>query len=311
MHTLTTSKFCHEALLYGDADEFVRGTAPFIRKGVEAGESILVAVSKAKIGMLREELGSDAADVRFADMEQLGINPARIIPVWHDFVDERRGAPVRGIGEPIWAERSPAELVECQRHESLLNLAFADRDNFELLCPYDTSALEDAVLEEAHRSHPLIVHDGAQHPSADYRSLDDVAAPFDVPLPAAPAGAERRAFHLDNLSELRAFVGARGRAVGLAASRVEDLVVAVSEVASNSIRYGGGHGTLLAWRADGALVCEVRDSGALRDPLAGRVLPEEGDRGGWGLWLANHLCELVQVRTFPTGTVVRLRMTYA
>jgi prepilin-type processing-associated H-X9-DG protein len=33
---------------------------------------------------------------------------------------------LRGAGEPIWPERRPAELVECQRHESLLNVAFAD-----------------------------------------------------------------------------------------------------------------------------------------------------------------------------------------
>ena len=26
----------------------------------------------------------------------------------------------------------------------------------------------------------------------------------------------------------------------------------------------------------------------------------------WGLWLASHLCDLVQIRTLPEGTVVRL-----
>src|SRR4051794_5558260 len=72
VHTTTTSSFRHEALLYADADEFVRGTAPFIRDGLEAGEPILVAVSEAKIGLLREELGSDAGDVQFADMARLG-----------------------------------------------------------------------------------------------------------------------------------------------------------------------------------------------------------------------------------------------
>ena len=38
--------------------------------------------------------------------------------------------------------------------------------------------------------------------------------------------------------------------------------------------------------------------------LMGRAaLPE-----GHGLWLANQVCDLVQVRSFPTGTVVRLHL---
>ena len=63
-------------------------------------------------------------------------------------------APLRGIGEPIWADRSPAELVECQRHEALLNLAFAGTDGFRLLCPYDAARLDRDVIEEAERTHP-------------------------------------------------------------------------------------------------------------------------------------------------------------
>jgi MEDS: MEthanogen/methylotroph, DcmR Sensory domain len=44
---------------------------------------------------------------------------------------------LRGIGEPLFATRSADELVECQRHEALLNLAFQDAPGFWLLCPYD------------------------------------------------------------------------------------------------------------------------------------------------------------------------------
>jgi hypothetical protein len=29
---------------------------------------------------------------------------------------------------------------------------------------------------------------------------------------------------------------------------------------------------------------------------------------GFGLWLVNQLCDLVQIRTFAKGTVVRLQM---
>jgi hypothetical protein len=117
--------FAHEALLYAAMDEFVAGTAPFVREGVEAGEPVLVAVSAEKIDRLRAELNGHGAQVLFVDMAELGANPARIIPAWQEFAGEhlRPDRPVRGIGEPIWPERTEDELVECQRDESLLNVA--------------------------------------------------------------------------------------------------------------------------------------------------------------------------------------------
>ena len=42
------------------------------------------------------------------------------------------------------------------------------------------------------------------------------------------------------------------------------------------------------------------------EPLAGRLRPLNPARGGNGLWLANQLCDLVQVRSSEAGTVVRL-----
>ena len=82
----------------------------------------------------------------------------------------------------------------------------------------------------------------------------------------------------------------------------------VNEVATNSVRHGGGTGTLRMWEEGASLICEVRDRGQILDPLVGRRKPP-GDRGsGLGLWLANQLCDLVQIRSFPTGTAVRLHV---
>ena len=105
-------RFRHEALLYANADQFVAGTVPFIRDGIRAGEPVLVVESVAKIEILREALGGDGEAVMFADMAGVGANPARIIPAWQDFVSRHEGATrLRGIGEPIWKERTPDELI--------------------------------------------------------------------------------------------------------------------------------------------------------------------------------------------------------
>jgi len=65
---------------------------------------------------------------------------------------------------------------------------------------------------------------------------------------------------------------------------------------------------LRIWREDGTLMCEVRDSGRLDDPLAGRRRPKIAAIGGHGLWIANQVCDLVQLRSFPEGSAVRIHM---
>jgi anti-sigma regulatory factor (Ser/Thr protein kinase) len=240
-------------------------------------------------------------------MAEGGINPARIIPAWREFVDAHsgRGRRLRGIGEPIWAQRSPDEIVECQRHEALLNLAFAGAEDFWLLCPYDVEALDTEVIEKAHHSHPVVVADGGSHDSPTY-DLRAVAAPFAEPLSEPPVGADELPFASGMLAGLRQLVKLRAKGAGLPATRAGDLVLAVNELATNSIRHGGGGGVLRVWEAVDTLICEVTDAGRIADPLAGRRRPASGQSGGHGLWLCNQICDLVQLRTFATGSVVRL-----
>lgn len=309
-----TGTFRHEALLYAGEDEFVDSTSSFLRDGVEAGEPALVVVSARKIGLLREALDADAGSVLFADMADVGANPARIIPVWRDFVDEHADSArqFRGIGEPIWAERTAAELAECQRHESLLNVAFDAGPSWWLVCPYDLDGLDAGVIDEARRSHPFVRTGDSSFESLDYRGRTDCAAPFVAELPEPPIEPAQVAFAAgDDLSVVRAFVAQRAESAGLAAGRTMDLVLAVDEVAANSIRYGGGLGTLRIWREDDVLVCEVRDRGRIEAPLVGRERPSPEREGGWGLWIVNQLCDLVQLRTFADGSVARLHMRVA
>jgi anti-sigma regulatory factor (Ser/Thr protein kinase) len=302
--------FRHEALFYAGKDDFVRRTGAFLRDAVEADEPALVVVDAAKIGLLREDLGDAAGGVRFADMAEVGANPARIIPAWREFVT--RSAPtgrrLRGIGEPIWPERTAAELAECERHESLLNLAFAGSPSWWLLCPYDTEALDPAVLEEARRTHPFVRENGVGRESADYYGLSAIGAPFAEPLPDPPASALELAFGEGPLEALRWLVGRAAADAGLDETRAADLVLAVHELAANTVRHGGGRGTLRIWREPDTLICEVADTGRLDQPLAGRERPLAGQPGGRGLWLVNQLCDLAQIRCFPTASVVRLHM---
>jgi anti-anti-sigma factor len=92
------------------------------------------------------------------------------------------------------------------------------------------------------------------------------------------------------------------------ADRATDVALVASELATNSVRHGGGGGALRLWRQAAALICEVRDHGHVVDPLVGRRRPVGTQIGGRGLWVVNQLCDLVQVRSSTAGTTVRVHI---
>jgi anti-sigma regulatory factor (Ser/Thr protein kinase) len=305
--------FHHATLFYEGEDGFLDGTLPFIGDALAAEEPVLVAVSRARIELLKEALGGHADRVHFADMYVLGSNPARIIPAWRRFLAEYASeeSPVRGIGEPIWAGRSEAEITECQRHEALLNLAFDGGQAWQLLCPYDVDALDDRIIEAARCSHPFLAQNGTTRASEAYLHAYEAPGPFDGVLPAPDGPLQELTFTAERMGMLRWFVAQRASEVSLAPSRTEDLVLALSELATNSLRHGGGTGMLRMWREDEALLCEVHDSGHITEPLVGRSQPHAAQSTGRGLWVVNHLCDLVQIRSTRAGSVVRVHMRIA
>jgi anti-sigma regulatory factor (Ser/Thr protein kinase) len=305
--------FRHEAMLYAGDDGFLAGTSAFVRDACEADEPVLVVVGARKLDALRDTVGpTGAAAVLFADMADVGKNPACIIPAWRDFVAEHAadGRRVRGVGEPIWAGRTPAELIECQRHEALLNLAFADAPAWWLVCPYDVESLDVSVIDEARRTHPFVTEGDASVASATFPGLSAWSSSFDAPLPAPPDDVATLAFGYTPLGPARRLVWRLASDAGLRPAKVDDLVLAVNELATNSQRHGGGHGLLRVWQGDGEVLVEVTDAGHIHDPLVGRQHPSPDGEGGRGIWLVNQLCDLVELRSSPTtGTVVRVHMT--
>jgi anti-sigma regulatory factor (Ser/Thr protein kinase) len=312
------ASFRHEALLYSGESEFVSATSAFIREGLARGEPVLAVLDTHKIGLLRSALGEQAGAVEFADMGVVGHNPGRILDAWYGFAADRSGtgASARGIGEPVSPSRSAAELVECQLHEALLNIAFPPQPAWTLLCPYDTGTLEAGVIAEARCTHPFLRHGTEAVASPDFASSDYVrpGAPpapwqFRDPLPKPPACASTVELAIGDasLSAVRRRVWVHATEAGASPGRANELVLAVSELATNSIRHGGGRGWLRLWADRRDVVCEVADRGHITDPLVGRRQPSGRQLAGRGLWLVHQLCDLVQIRTAPGGTVVRVR----
>ncbi len=297
----------HEAMLYAGDDDFVDGVASFVRAGVASEEPVLVVVEARKIDMLRTALGRDAAEVEFADMAAVGQNPARIIPAWREFVAGHAGSGrrIRGVGEPVYVGRSSDERTECHLHEALLNVALADAP-LSLLCPYDTRALSAQDIETAIDNHPFLHEGGRACENARFGAPIEW---FGGDLPEPTVATESLEFDLKRLSAVRALIDDRAAVFGLELARRRECVLAVSEIATNSLLYGGGRGSLRCWIEDDRFVCEVSDRGQIMEPMVGRIRPVAGQVGGHGLWLANQLADLVQVRSNDQRTIVRVHIS--
>jgi anti-sigma regulatory factor (Ser/Thr protein kinase) len=305
--TDSAPSFVHEAMIYDDDEQYVAGVVPFVDQGLALGDAVLIAVPSPKLELLRSRIASpDRERLQFVDMEGLGRNPSRIISAWSDFVAEHddAGRGVRGVGEPIWRTRDREEIDECERHEGLLNLAFADVA-LHLLCPYESSALDGAVIETAVCNHAVV--SSAGHPPIPGGFDGHVADVFSGPLADPPLNVRRAEFDETSMSTLRKMVGEAASSAGFV-RRHDDVVLALSEAMSNTVRHGGGRGTVTYWRDAKSFVFEVLDHGRITDPLAGRIRPTSGQIGGRGLWIINQVCDLVQIRVRGDHQVIRMRV---
>ena len=129
----------------------------------------------------------------------------------------------------------------------------------------------------------------------------------DAPLPAPPARAAWLRYTA-NLRSIRDLVASHAAQAGLTSGRGADLVLAVSEIAANTLRHTRDGGTLAVWRTPDSLICQLHDQGRITDPLAGQRRPALDVLGGQGLWVVNQVCDLVELRSGRTGTTVRLQM---
>ena len=129
-------------------------------------------------------------------------------------------------------------------------------------------------------------------------------------LPPPPLAGEAvcRHSYRSDLSPVRALVLEHAREAGLDEGRANDLVLAVSEVAANTLRHTKSAGTLAIWQDEDEIVCEIHDEGIITDPRVGQVKPGLDAAGGHGLWLIYQVCDEVELTSGANGTTIRMHM---
>jgi anti-sigma regulatory factor (Ser/Thr protein kinase) len=299
------SELRHISFFYQSLADYRTKLGAFVRAGLARREPVLLAVPRPSVALPDWPTGSSSL-LTVTDMTELGRNPARVIPALRSFADRHVGHRARMITESIWLGRSPSEICEAARNDALIDLALADLAAT-LICPFSAVDLSPSALSDAGRAHQWLFHSDAAVPNSQYSALDTAPAAISVPLASVPANAETVRYRTD-LRPVRAMVTAACRRAGLSVMRATDMTLAVSELAANTLRHTAGGGVAQAWQRGGELLCQVSDTGHITDPLAGIRRPPPGEPGGQGLWLVNQVCDLVELRTGDTGTVIRLHL---
>ena len=290
--------FRHEALPYRQVDGFANACRDVVRAGLDLDSRLIVLAASDKLAAVTDALGPDAADVTFVALDEHGRNPSRISTILHTFQTSGDGRNCVGVTESIDVNRSAEALAEAQLTEFVYNAGPVGAWPLKLVCLYDTDALHADVMTVMRQSHAFV---RGQDANPDYLP-DQAAVLLAGELAPPPSTAWRIEIDGDGLAAMREFVRANTDRAGLGAERGDDLVLAVNEIVTNSIRYGGGHARVAMWLASTEVVCEVRDAGHVTDPLIGRFAPPPNAVSGRGVWLANRLCDLVQFRSSPAGT---------
>ena len=192
--------------------------------------------------------------------------------------------------------------------ESALNVALAPA-SISMVCPYDTSTLDPGIVADALRTHPAQIAGSDLSPSAEFTDPAQFVRSCDTgPLAQPPAGAAEFGFD-GSLRGLRRFIASRADAYGVAGDRAEMLILAVSEVGAYLKNQGRGTATVRTWEQPGAVVCDFCQPGtSISDPFLG-LRPASLEPGaGDGLWLANQLCDWMEIRPGAEGCTIQLQV---
>jgi anti-sigma regulatory factor (Ser/Thr protein kinase) len=176
-----------------------------------------------------------------------------------------------------------------------------------IVCPYDTRTLPPAVITDAHRTHPAVIN-GSRRDSDSYLPTEEFLRLVPEPMPPTVGPPTLTVTLGETVAPARrALRQAIAADAWSRSDRLDDLVLAVSEIVANSICHGRGRRELRVWIAEQAIVCEVLDQGpGLSDPLAGFRPPDEVSTRGRGLWMAHQLCDSLAIDRSDATTRIRL-----
>ncbi|HYH31418.1 MAG TPA: ATP-binding protein, partial [Pseudonocardia sp.] len=296
----------HAAGFHATAAHLRQLLAPLADAAVARGEPLAVALEPVTEEALAGRLGDDVRLARLTPAgEPDGASAQTTAARWAlelRALAAASGTPVTVLTEHV-RRLDGADGRFWTELDAALNVALADLP-VRITCFYPELPLHLEILDGARHNHPLLLVDGQLHHNPRHRAPRDVLA--DHPAPAPPLLGPpdvRLSFSAWRLHEVRSTVERAMAGAGYEQERVEDVVLAVNEVATNAVEHGTPDAQLSLWTGDG-LLCEIDDGGTLRDPLPGLQAPHPSEPRGRGVWIARQLCDSLHVWADGRGTHV-------
>lgn len=289
----------HVAVLHDGPDDLARRVADPLRAGLARGDAVLVCLAAPAWEATADRIGPLAARATLMPQQARYVNPGTAMAELHRFVDRAlaEGAP------SVWSIGTlPFEGADHDdrwwRYEAAVDVVLGDRP-LHALCTYDRATTTAVQRAGACRTHAVVDGDAGRRPSPTYRHGGPIDAGGRV-----PGGRPAVEVSPGTVAEVRAAVASAVDG-SLAGEQLDDLLVMVSEMASNGIRHGHPPVTVRLWDDGDEVVVEVRDAGAgLADPYADLRRPRGGIAGGFGLWLVGQLAHRVTIGRHARETVV-------
>jgi anti-sigma regulatory factor (Ser/Thr protein kinase) len=300
----------HSALFYERDDELIGTAVPFLREGVERGDTTLLSVSEREQPLILEAFG-DASGLTVVPPWPPGaaFKTLRANHQWITGQSEQSGGQMRIVGA-VPCPQDAAPWGGWVRYETAINEVYATLP-VSMLCPYDRRSTPSSVLEDVKHTHPFLADPGAGPVSnagfvEPTSFLDELAARDLDPI-------ESEAPTLELVDELP---GASRRSVAAMAENfdfdrptIEALALAVGEVVTNAVVYGRPPVVLRAWALPDRFVVSVLDHGSgLGDPFVGMLPLDNAPSGGLGLHVVYQTCSLVTMSRTDSDFTVHLTM---
>jgi anti-sigma regulatory factor (Ser/Thr protein kinase) len=315
----TAVRLEHAAGFHSSDADLLAQLVPLAQACLDRGERLAVALRPATAEALRERLdGSAGSRAKSGDAFVLLSDPEIPDGPSGQTVAARRALELRALTAtdgPVTVLTEHSSRLDgvdggfWTEFDAAVNVALADLP-VRVTCFFPELPLHLEILAGARRNHPLLLVDGQLQHNPEHRAPRDVLAERPAPAPVLLGPPDiHLQFSAWQLHEVRRAVE---RALGVAdfePERAEDVVLAVNELATNAVEHGSPEAQLSLWSGPDGLVCEIDDSGSLRDPLPGLQAPHPAEPRGRGVWIARQLCDALHVWVDGHGTHVRLRAT--
>jgi hypothetical protein len=161
----------HICAFFTSRDEEYETLVPYLREGVDGGESVLNVLDASRLQDHRERLESagipvDGDGVAIASAETTYLADGRFdMPRMVSFVADRlaaahaEGRRVRTAGWMDWISRETPGMDRIMEYEARMNLLVPDFD-CTFMCVYDLSALSGETVVDIMATHPYVILKG-------------------------------------------------------------------------------------------------------------------------------------------------------